>query len=185
MTQPLTTPGEGFHPHLHTTDAPSDSAARAPLRTRLHHVRADDLDSGTAQSSGMRRFAAVSGKTVGSEKLWMGQTHVAPSTASSDHHHGESETAIYVVSGHPEFVFLDETDDGVEEIRLRTSPGDYIFVPPFVPHREENPDPKEEAVVVIARSTQEAIVVNLPHLYPLRADGEGTVEGVASADGEC
>lgn len=118
----------------------------------------------------MRRFAAVSGKTVGSEKLWMGQTHVAPATSSSDHHHGESETAIHVVSGHPEFVFLDASGDEPEEVRLRTSPGDYIFVPPFVPHREENPDPAEEAVVVIARSTQEAIVVNLPRLYALPAE---------------
>ncbi|MGW0683835.1 cupin domain-containing protein [Streptomyces sp. NPDC002754] len=163
MTEPLTTPGEGFHPHLH--DAPN--SASAPLRSRLHHVRAGALDGDTAQSGGMRRFAAVSGNTVGSEKLWMGQTHVAPSTASSDHHHGESETAIYVVSGHPEFVFLDDSGAGEEEIRLRTSPGDYIFVPPYVPHREENPDPSDEAVVVIARSTQEAIVVNLPKLYAL------------------
>ncbi len=49
-------------------------------------------------------------------------------------------------------------------MRLETSPGDYIFVPPYVPHREENPSADEEAVVVIARSTQEAIVVNLPSL---------------------
>ena len=165
MSEPLTTPGEGFHPHLH--DDPGHPAA--PLHTRLHHIRADALDGDTAQTGGMRRFAAVSGRTVGSEKLWMGQTHVAPSTASSDHHHGESETAIYVVSGHPEFVFLDDACPQPEEIRLRTSPGDYIFVPPFVPHREENPDPAEEAVVVIARSTQEAIVVNLPGLYVLGA----------------
>ncbi|MFS8198135.1 cupin domain-containing protein [Streptomyces sp. CWNU-52B] len=167
MSEPLTTPGEGFHPHLHDTpDHPS-----TPLRSRLHHIRADALDGDTAQSGGMRRFAAVSGRTVGSEKLWMGQTHVAPSTASSDHHHGESETAIYVVSGHPEFVFVDdEPGDGPREVRLRTSPGDYIFVPPFVPHREENPDPDDEAVVVIARSTQEAIVVNLPQLYALSPD---------------
>lgn len=167
MSDPLTIPGEGFHPHLH--DAPDRPTA--PLRTRLHHVRAGSLDGDTAQSGGMRRFAAVSGKTVGSEKLWMGQTHVAPSTASCDHHHGESETAIYVVSGHPEFVFLDDTSEPAEEVRLRTSPGDYVFVPPFVPHREENPDPAEEAVVVIARNTQEAIVVNLAHLYALPADG--------------
>ncbi|MFF0107276.1 cupin domain-containing protein [Streptomyces hirsutus] len=162
MSEPLTTPGEGFHPHLHETQG----RAEAPLRTRLHHIRADALDGDTAQTGGMRRFAAVSGKTVGAEKLWMGQTHVAPATSSSDHHHGESETAIHVVSGHPEFVFL----DGTEEVRLRTSPGDYVFVPPFVPHREENPDPSEEAVVVIARSTQEAIVVNLPKLYALPAE---------------
>ncbi|KAA0941241.1 cupin domain-containing protein [Streptomyces apricus] len=168
MSELLTTPGEGFHPHLH--DAPDPPAA--PLRGRLHHIRADALDGDTAQSGGMRRFAAVSGRTVGSEKLWMGQTHVAPSTASSDHHHGESETAIYVVSGHPEFVFVDAPgEDGrVQEVRLRTAPGDYVFVPPFVPHREENPDPDDEAVVVIARSTQEAIVVNLPQLYALSPD---------------
>ncbi|GAA2305404.1 cupin domain-containing protein [Streptomyces kunmingensis] len=164
MSDSLTTPGEGFHPHLH--DAPDLSAA-TPLRSRLHHIRADSLDGDTAQTGGMRRFAAVSGRTVGSEKLWMGQTHVAPATSSSDHHHGESETAIYVVSGHPEFVFIEDTGDGEQEIRLRTAPGDYIFVPPYVPHREENPDPADEAVVVIARSTQEAIVVNLPKLHAL------------------
>ncbi|MET7292993.1 cupin domain-containing protein [Streptomyces griseoloalbus] len=167
MSEPLTTPGEGFHPHLH--DRPGRPSS--PLSTRLHHIRADDLDDGTAQTGGMRRFAAVSGKTVGSEKLWMGQTHVSPATSSSDHHHGESETAIHVISGHPEFVFLDDSGEGPREVRLRTAPGDYIFVPPFVPHREENPDPDEEAVVVIARSTQEAIVVNLPGLYALAPDG--------------
>jgi uncharacterized RmlC-like cupin family protein len=128
---------------------------------RLHHVAAGGLDPGTAQTSGMRRVAAISGKTVGSSKLWMGQTHVSPATASADHHHGESETAIYVVSGHPVFVFHDEQ---AGETRLETNPGDYVFVPPYVPHREENPDPDNEAVVVIARSTQEAIVVNLPSL---------------------
>ncbi|MFD7811888.1 hypothetical protein ACFV6E_02900 [Streptomyces sp. NPDC059785] len=74
------------------------------------------------------------------------------------------------VGGHPGFVLLDDSGDEPQEVRLRTSPGDYVFVPPFVPHREENPDPAEEAVVVIARSTQEAIVVNLPKLYALPAD---------------
>lgn len=105
----------------------------------------------------------------------MGQTTVAPATSSADHHHGDSETAIYVVSGRPEFVFLaNPAEHGAEpeEVRLRTGPGDYIFVPPFVPHREENPDPDEEAVVVIARSTQEAVVVNLPSLYVLRSGQE-------------
>ncbi len=129
---------------------------------RVHHVPAGALDGDTAQSGGMRRFAAISGGTVGAERLWMGETHVAPATASADHHHGESETAIYVVSGHPEFVFLDEAG---AETRVRTAPGDYVFVPPYVPHREENPDPERPAVVVIARSTQEAIVVNLPSLH--------------------
>ena len=128
----------------------------------LHHVRAAEVTAETAQTSGMQRFAAISNSTVGSEKLWMGQTHVRPSMQSGDHHHGEAETAIYVVSGRPEFVFLG--DAGAEERRIKAAPGDYIFVPPFTPHREENNDPEVEAVVVIARSTQEAIVINLPSL---------------------
>jgi len=137
-----------------------------PFHRKLHHVAPVALSGRTAQTEGMRRVEAISGKTVGSSALWMGETHVSAATASDNHHHGESETAIYVVSGHPVFVFLDE-ETGVEK-RLETKPGDYVFVPPWVPHREENPDPDNEAVVVIARTTQEAIVVNLPSLK--RAD---------------
>ncbi|MBV9594706.1 MAG: cupin domain-containing protein [Actinobacteria bacterium] len=110
----------------------------------------------------MQRFAAISGTSVGSTRLWMGETRVGPATRSADHHHGEAETAIYVVSGSPEFVFLDE--ESGDEMRVHAKAGDYVFVPPYTPHREENNDPQHEAIVVIARSTQEAIVVNLPSL---------------------
>jgi uncharacterized RmlC-like cupin family protein len=126
----------------------------------LYHTPAGTLSASTAQTPGMTRLAAISGDGAGSEAIWMGETHVAPGTRSADHHHGESETAIFVVAGHPAFVYL---EDGVET-RIETSAGDYVYVPPFAPHREENPSPDEEAVVVIARSTQEAIVVNLPGL---------------------
>ena len=126
----------------------------------LHHTGGDELSEDTAQTPGMRRFEAISGRRGGSRKLWMGRTHVAPGMVSADHHHGEAETGIYVVSGTPVFVFL---KDGAER-RIQTAPGDYVYVPPYVPHREENPSTSEEAVVVIARSTQEGIVVNLPSL---------------------
>jgi uncharacterized RmlC-like cupin family protein len=129
----------------------------------LVRVRGQDLLGDTGQTSGMNRREAISGKSTGSEKLWMGQTHVAAGVNSGDHHHGEAETAIYVLAGNPAFVFA----EGDQEIRLETQPGDYIFVPPYVPHREENPG-DEEAVVVIARSSQEGIVVNLPSLWPDR-----------------
>jgi uncharacterized RmlC-like cupin family protein len=130
------------------------------MTAHLRHTPSASLSATTAQSSGMQRFAGISGSLSGSERIWMGQTRVAPGARSADHHHGESETGIYVVSGHPAFVFM---RDGVET-RIETAPGDYVYVPPFVPHREENPSPDEDAVVVIARSTQEAIVVNLPGL---------------------
>jgi uncharacterized RmlC-like cupin family protein len=138
-----------------TEQRPDD---RADDRHRpLRHVSAADLSVDTGQTPGMSRSEAVSSRTVGSERVWMGQASVAPQTTSGNHHHGDSETAIYVVSGHPVFVFA---EDG-REVRLTPEPGDYVFVPPFVPHREENPG-DENAVVVLARSSQEAIVVNLP-----------------------
>ena len=127
---------------------------------KLHHVASEDCTSGTAQTAGMNRFAALSGDTVGSRSIWMGETHVAPGAKSGPHHHGDSETGIYVVSGTPEFIY---SEDGLE-VRLRTKPGDYIYVPPFVHHIESNAHSHEEAVVVIARSTQEAIVENLEAL---------------------
>jgi uncharacterized RmlC-like cupin family protein len=137
----------------------TEHTGQAPRPTLRHTPRAR-LSSETAQSSGMRRFAAISGDLTGSERIWMGESHVAPGSRSADHHHGESETGIYVVSGHPVFVFM---ADGAET-RIEASPGDYVYVPPFVAHREENPSPDEEAVVILARTTQEAIVVNLPGL---------------------
>lgn len=131
---------------------------------RLFRISKDSLGVGTGQTPGMSRYEAISGASVGSQHLWMGQTHVGPATNSGNHHHGDSETAIYVVSGHPVFVFLDLAGPQPVETRLETGPGDYIYVPPWVPHREENPDPDDEAVVVISRTTQEAIVVNLASL---------------------
>jgi uncharacterized RmlC-like cupin family protein len=108
----------------------------------------------------MVRLAAISGASVGAKGLWMGRTHVAAGTSSGPHHHGHSETGIFVLAGHPVFVYQ---EDG-REIRMETAPGDFVYVPPYVGHVEANPDPDEEAVVVIARTTQEAIVVNLDSL---------------------
>lgn len=124
----------------------------------LRLIRRAHLSDDTTQSDGMTRRAALSGDLVGANDLWMGETRVAPSTASQPHHHGRSETGIYVVAGTPAFSFRDEHG---ELVRLETAPGDYVYVPPHLPHIEENPSPDTEAVVVIARTTQEAIVVNL------------------------
>ena len=127
---------------------------------RLYHVPSEACTSATAQTSGMSRMAALSGDTVGSHAIWMGETHVAPGVSSGPHHHGKSETGIYVVAGNPEFIYSEEG----HEVRLLTKPGDYVYVPPFVHHIESNANSDEEAVVVIARTTQEAIVENLDEL---------------------
>jgi uncharacterized RmlC-like cupin family protein len=131
-------------------------------RDALRLIRHGELSGATAQTSGMIRSAAISGDLTGAQSLWMGRTELPPGVQSGDHHHGESETGIYVVSGSPAFIYRDPGTG--EMVRLETAPGDYVWVPPHVPHREENPSASETAVVVIARSTQEAIVVNVDAL---------------------
>ncbi|MFB7918399.1 cupin domain-containing protein [Streptomyces sp. NPDC056061] len=136
--------------HEGVRSAPSTEDS-TPVADRVHHVRAGELDGCTA----------LSGGTVGSKKLWMGLVENPPLSATDNHHHGDSEAGIFVVGGHPVFVY----HDGVREVRISAGPGDFLLVPPFVPHREENPDPDEPVVVVIARTTQEPIKVSVPELY--------------------
>ncbi|MGA5564859.1 cupin domain-containing protein [Streptomyces platensis] len=133
------------------------AGGNATLNNRIHHVRSGELDG----------YAAISGTTAGSKKLWMGLVENPPLSATDNHHHGDSEAGIYVVSGHPVFVH----HDGIQEVRLAADPGDFFLVPPFVPHREENPDPNQPAVVVIARTTQEPVKVSVPELYQHQETG--------------
>ncbi|MGZ4166455.1 MAG: cupin domain-containing protein [Solirubrobacteraceae bacterium] len=140
---------------------PAADTAIPYWRRPLVRSRPEDRTSDTPQTPGMRRYAAISGTMTGSQHLWMGGNTVHPGQKSADHHHGEADSGIYVVSGHPRFVFL---VDG-SEVHIDAAPGDFVYVPAWVPHREENPSPYEEAVVVLARSTPEEIVVNLPSLW--------------------
>jgi uncharacterized RmlC-like cupin family protein len=133
-----------------------------PEQGSLRLIRSGDLSGATAQTSGMVRSAAISGDLVGAQSLWMGRTVLPAGISSGDHHHGESETGIYVVTGNPVFVYRDPGSGDI--VRLETEPGDYVWVPPHAHHREENPSADTDAVVVIARSTQEAIVVNVDSL---------------------
>jgi uncharacterized RmlC-like cupin family protein len=142
--------------------AAAQSAAAARAADQLKLIRASELSAATAQTSGMIRSAAISGDLTGARSLWMGRTELPPGVNSGDHHHGASETGIYVVAGTPVFVCRDPATGELN--RLETRPGDYVWVPPHVPHREENPSPDEHAVLVIARSTQEAIVINVDQL---------------------
>jgi uncharacterized RmlC-like cupin family protein len=130
-------------------------------RRPLVRSRPQDRTTDTPQTPGMQRFAAISGTLTGSQHLWMGGNTVKAGTGSGDHHHGEADSGIYIVSGHPRFVFL---VDDVEQT-IEAGPGDFVYVPAWVPHREENPSPDEDAVVVLARSTPEEIVINLPDLW--------------------
>ena len=137
------------------SDPPPDGWKHTGVRV----IPGDALDDNTPQTPGMHRATAIDRARVGAQKLWAGTVHIHAGAKTGPHHHGHSETGIYVVSGSPAFVFR----EGDDIVRLQTAPGDYIYVPPHVPHLEENSG-AGDAVVVIARNTQESIVVNLDQL---------------------
>jgi uncharacterized RmlC-like cupin family protein len=126
---------------------------------RLHGVRvvhADELDPNTPQTPGMTRAAAINRARAGAEKLWAGTVVVEPDARTGPHHHGELESVIYVVSGRARMRWGERL-----EFTAEAGPGDFIYVPPYVPHQEINADRDASLSCVVVRSGQEPVVVNL------------------------
>jgi uncharacterized RmlC-like cupin family protein len=119
-------------------------------------VRSDELDMNTPQTPGMTRAAAITHARTGASKLWAGTVTVQPNAKTGAHHHGELESVIYVVSGRARMRWGERL-----EYMAEAGPGDFIFVPPYVPHQEINARPNEPLFCVLMRSGQEPIVVNL------------------------
>jgi uncharacterized RmlC-like cupin family protein len=127
---------------------------------REHGVRivaAGSLDPNTAQTPGMLRAAAITTASAGAQRLWAGTVTIEPAARTGAHHHGELESVIYVVAGRARMRWGERL-----EFTATAGPGDFIFVPPFVPHQEMNASPDEPLTCVLVRSGQEPIVVNLP-----------------------
>ena len=124
-------------------------------------VRAGELDSNTPQTQGMSRAAAITHARTGASKLWAGTVTVQPAARTGAHHHGELETVLYIVRGRARFRWGDHLEF-VEE----AGPGDFIYVPPFVPHQEMNARADQPVEAVVVRSGQEPIVVNLDIVSP-------------------
>jgi len=136
------------------------------LHWRAHGVRVipgDRLDANTAQTPGMNRAAAITRARVGAEKLWAGTVVIHPNAKTGAHHHGPVESVIYVVRGRARMRWGDRL-----EFCAEAGPGDFIYVPPFVPHQEINADPSAPLECVLVRSGQEPVVVNLdlPNVEP-------------------
>jgi uncharacterized RmlC-like cupin family protein len=114
------------------------------------------LDANTAQTPGMQRQAAINFARVGAQKIWAGTVHIHPNAKTGAHHHGDLESVIYVVRGRARMRWGENL-----EFTAEAGPGDFIYVPPFVPHQEINASTDEELECVLVRSDNEATVVNL------------------------
>ena len=114
----------------------------------------EQRDTNTGQTPGLRRFEAISNKLTGSQRMWMGYAVLEPGGKTGVHHDGESETAIYILSGLTRRWVGDRLDDARE-----ARAGDFVFIPPEIVHWEQNASDTEPVEMIVARSTQEAIVV--------------------------
>jgi uncharacterized RmlC-like cupin family protein len=119
-------------------------------------VPGTQLDLNTPQTPGMTRAAAINHARAGADKLWAGTVKIEPAAKTAPHHHGKLESIIYIVTGRARMRWGERL-----EFCAEAGPGDFIYVPPYVPHQEINPAPNEALVCVVVRSDQEPIVVNL------------------------
>ena len=119
-------------------------------------IPGDSLDTNTAQTPGMNRAAAINFARAGAQKIWAGTVHIHPGAKTGAHHHGALESVIYVLRGRARMRWGDNLEYVAE-----AGPGDFIFVPPFVPHQEINASSDDTLECVLVRSDNEAVVVNL------------------------
>ena len=146
--------------HSHSLHDHADAATAAgAVDWREHGVKVipgDSLDPNTAQTPGMNRAAAINKARAGAEKIWAGTVSIHANAKTGAHHHGDLESIIYVVKGRARMRWGDNL-----EFVAEAGPGDFIFVPPYVPHQEINASRDETLECVLVRSGQDPVVVNL------------------------
>ena len=119
-------------------------------------IHGGELDRDTPQTPGMIRAAAIDHARAGSQKLWAGTMRVDPDARTGPHHHGHLETVLYVVRGRARMRWGERL-----EFVAEAGPGDFIYVPPYVPHQEINANAGDDLECVVVRSDQEPVVINL------------------------
>ena len=129
-------------------------------------VSGEHLDLNTPQTPGMTRAAAIIAATAGARRLWAGTVEIHANAKTGAHHHGALESIIYIVSGKARMRWGEQLEYVAE-----AGPGDFIYVPPYVPHQEINANADEPLNCVLVRSDQDPVVVNLD--LPATEDPEG------------
>jgi uncharacterized RmlC-like cupin family protein len=140
------------HPEPSEQDHPSSDWKHDGVRV----VRSDQLDGNVPSTPGMNRKAAINFARVGAQKLWAGTVHIHPNAKTGAHHHGPLESVIYVVKGRARMRW-----GNALEFTAEAGPGDFIYVPPFVPHQEINASEDETLECVLCRSDGQAVAVNM------------------------
>ena len=149
------TPPPGLAPDLRVHSL-GELAAAVWREQGVRVVKGTELDPNTAQTPGMTRAAAITHARAGAEKIWAGTVIIHPNAKTGAHHHGPVESVLYVVRGRARMRWGERL-----EYTAEAGPGDFIYVPPYVPHQEINASREQPLECVVIRSGQEPVVVNL------------------------
>ena len=144
--------------------------------TGVRVVPGDQLGEVSATTPGMDRAVAIDRARMGAQKLWAGTVHIHANAKTGAHHHGPLESVIYVVSGRARMRWGESL-----EFTAEAGPGDFIYVPPFVPHQEINASTEETLSCVLVRSDSEAVVVNLEIEPAEKPEGVAWVDPIHKA----
>jgi uncharacterized RmlC-like cupin family protein len=150
----------GPHDHIHSdhshADHSHDDAAQRWKHDGVRVIPGDQLDSNVPSTAGMDRKAAINFARVGAQKLWAGTVTIKPDAKTGAHHHGHLESIIFVVKGKARMRWGEHL-----QFTAEANPGDFIFIPPYVPHQEINASPDQILECVLVRSDGQAVAINL------------------------
>jgi uncharacterized RmlC-like cupin family protein len=127
-------------------------------------VRIVPTGSRTVSRQGLDQFEGVSAQSVGSVGLCAHLLEIPPGARAKAHRHAGHETAIYVIEGETEVWFGEDL-----ESHASANAGDFVYIPPGVPHVPVNTSDTVWARAVVARTdpNEQESVELLPHLDDL------------------
>ncbi|MBL0344512.1 MAG: cupin domain-containing protein [Anaerolineales bacterium] len=105
-------------------------------------------------------FEGISAQSAGTKNLCMHLVIIPPGGKAVAHYHNGYETTIYIIKGRAETKY----GDNLEKSSINEA-GDFLFIPPNVPHQPINLSETEEVVAVVARNDpneQESVVIYQP-----------------------
>jgi uncharacterized RmlC-like cupin family protein len=123
-------------------------------------VRGLELDKGKQD---LPFFPGISGKTAGAKGLSLLMVVIPPGGSAKAHIHKGFESAIYLIQGTVETRY----GEGLKKSVVNEA-GDFIFIPPDLPHQPVNLSKTEPAVAIVARNDPEEQehVILLPEHEP-------------------
>jgi uncharacterized RmlC-like cupin family protein len=146
----------GSHDHTHAGHSHDHGDAQRWKHDGVRVIPGDQLDPNVPSTAGMDRKAAINFARVGAQKLWAGTVTIKPDAKTGAHHHGHLESIIFVVKGKARMRWGEHL-----QFTAEANPGDFIFIPPYVPHQEINASPDQVLECVLVRSDGQAVAINL------------------------